>query len=152
MRRLRLIATLPLIAAATLAHADVYRTVDAEGHVEYSDRWVPGAELVKTDHGHVTAPSTSQPSEDQKRAVESANERIATQQAQQTVQQDVSAKRTQQCTEAKERYEKAITARRIYRTGKEGEREYLTEEEADQQRLQARLAVQEACGTSPVSK
>jgi hypothetical protein len=42
-----------------------------------------------------------------------------------------------------------VQARRIYKTGQDGEREYLTDAEADEQRLNLRLAMDNACGTSP---
>jgi hypothetical protein len=40
-----------LAGAASSAHAnDVYRYVDAQGGVHYTDTWVPGATLIKVDH------------------------------------------------------------------------------------------------------
>jgi len=56
------------------------------------------------------------------------------------------AARTEQCKQAKERYEKLIISRRVYREGKNGEREYLSEDQAEQQRLQARMDMQQVCG------
>jgi len=137
MRRLRWIAPIALIAAAMAAQADVYRTVDAEGHVEYSDRWVPGAELVRTDHpGRESSSTTS--SDAQKRSTAE-------------VKKDKDAARSEQCKQAKSRYQRAIESRRLYREGANGERQYLTDEEADQERLQARIEVQDACGTAPAN-
>jgi hypothetical protein len=149
MRRLRWIGPIALIAAATAAQADVYRTVDAEGHVEYTDRWVPGAELVKTDHPSGRE-SSSRASNEEPRRTAADNERIAEQlnreAAAREVKKDEDAARAKQCKDAKEHYEKAVVSRRIYREGPNGERQYLTEDEAEQERLQARLDVQQACG------
>ena len=40
-----------LTGAATAAHAvDVYRYVDAQGGIHYTDTWVPGSTLIKVDH------------------------------------------------------------------------------------------------------
>ena len=153
MRRLRWIAPIALIAAATAAQADVYRTVDAQGHVEYSDRWVPGAELVKTDH-HAADSSRSSASESQKRLT-ADNDRISAQlnreAAEREVKKDKDAARSEQCKQAKSRYQRAIESRRLYRDGANGERQYHTDDEADQERLQARLEVQEACGAAPAN-
>jgi hypothetical protein len=153
MRRLRWIAPIALIAAATAAQADVYRTVDAQGHVEYSDRWVPGAELVKTDH-HAADASRGSTSESQKRLT-ADNDRVSAQlnreAAAREVKKDKDAARSEQCKQAKSRYQRAIESRRLYRDGANGERQYLTDDEADQERLQARLEVQEACGAAPAN-
>jgi hypothetical protein len=141
-----------VFAAATTAHADVYRFVDAQGRIQYTDRWVPGSELIKSgDHSrpNAEAAAAQRAAEQTKLAVSS--DRIAAQQSQQNaadaVRKDVAASRNEQCKQAKERYEKSIQARRIYKVGKDGEREYLTDQQADEQRLQARVDMQNACGT-----
>jgi len=153
MRRLRWIAPIALIAAAMAAQADVYRTVDAEGHVEYSDRWVPGAELVRTDHPGRESSSTT--SSDAQKRTTADNERISAQLSREAaareVKKDKDAARSEQCKQAKSRYQRAIESRRLYREGANGERQYLTDEEADQERLQARIEVQDACGTAPAN-
>ena len=42
---------LVLTGAAAISHAsDVYRYVDAQGGVHYTDTWVPGSTLIKVDH------------------------------------------------------------------------------------------------------
>jgi Domain of unknown function (DUF4124) len=153
MRRVLAISALVLAAAATTAHADVYRFIDAQGRVQYSDRWVPGSELIKTSDRNRTVSSEAAAAQ---RAAEQtkltvSNDRIAAQQAQQNaaqaMRQDVAATRNEQCKQAKDRYEKSIQARRLYKVGKDGEREYLTDSEADEMRLQARVDMQNLCGT-----
>jgi hypothetical protein len=64
--------------------------------------------------------------------------------------------RDQQCKDAKDRYEKAIAARRIYKGPAPGDkatkdaapddRQYLSEEEADAYRVKARQDVSDLCG------
>ena len=150
--RLILVAA-ALALTATAAHADVYRFVDGQGRVQYSDKWVPGSELIKTsERTRANAPAAAaqtRATEQSKLAV--SNDRIAAQQAQENaaaaVQKDLTATRTEQCKTAKERYEKSIQARRLFKTGKDGERQYLTDAEADEQRLQARMEMQNLCGT-----
>jgi hypothetical protein len=149
-----ILAAAVLALTATAAHADVYRFVDGQGRVQYSDKWVPGSELIKTsERTRTNAPAAAaqaRAAEQNKLAV--SNDRLAAQQAQENaaaaVKQDLSATRNEQCKTAKERYEKSIQARRLFKTGKDGERQYLTDQEADEQRLQARMEMQNFCGTA----
>ena len=89
-RILAIAATLFGLTAA--AQADVWRFVDAQGHVQYSDRWVPGSVLVKTEHGTTdpattnngeTPPSSNETSDQQK--LNASNAAIAEQQEQNAV-------------------------------------------------------------------
>jgi len=149
------IMSLPLVALA-----DVYRSVDAQGHVQYSDTPTPGAELVHIQGlpGSSPAPSTapaakpasSAPAPVQTVAKSDAQvqQRLEEQAAQRAVQQDVAQTRADQCKKATDDYNQSIQARRIYKPGAEGEREYLTDAEADQVRMNLRLAMQNACGGS----
>jgi len=154
---MRLIITLTALTltAASAAQADVYRYVDGQGRVQYSDKWVPGSELIKTTD---RTRASSQAAAAQARAAEQnklavSDDRIASQQAQANaaaaVQKDLAATRNEQCKAAKERYEKSIQARRLFKPGKDGERQYLTDQEADEQRLQARMEMQNLCGSAP---
>lgn len=153
MRRI-FAATVLVLAATTVAHADVYRYVDAQGRIQYTDRWVPGSELIKTSHGtreaQQAAAAQARTATQNKLAV--SNDRIAAQQAQenasQAVRQDVAAARSEQCKTAKEKYEKSIQARRLFKTGTNGERQYLTDAEADEARLAARQEMTSACGAA----
>jgi hypothetical protein len=148
MRAVSLIAALGLATVTMAARADVYRVVDAQGQVQYTDRWVPGAELIKSDRSR-TAPSMLSVSNDSPKQLAPGVARVAAQQSDQNsaqaVAQDVAAKRAEQCKAAKERYDKDIEARRIYKTGKDGEKEYLTDEQIDQERMQARQEIQQVC-------
>ena len=154
MRRVPLLSMVGLMLAlsAGSGRADVWKWVDADGHAQYSDRWVPGAQLIKSEHGHAT--SSGGFDDDSRKLAERSAEisaQLDQQAAARAVEKDRTAARNEQCKQAKDHYEKTIQARRIYRTGKDGEREYLSDEEADQQRLQARLDMQQACGASASS-
>jgi hypothetical protein len=152
MRGTTTLGALLLIGASFAAQADVYRWVDAQGEVHYSDRWVPGSVLIKVEGSRATpqAAAAARTADQNRLAV--TNDRIGVEQAQtaetRAVQRDVDQARTGQCKEAKERYEKSIQARRIFRTGKDGEREYLNDAEATEWRLKARSEMQEACSPS----
>jgi hypothetical protein len=155
MLRTLAISTLILVGAASIAHAaDVYRWVDDHGSVHYSDKWVPGSQLIKATKPHPAAPEAeaSQRVADQQKLTKES-ERISTQLTEENnakaVKQDVTKMRDQQCKDAKDRYEKSIEARRIYKTTKDGEREYISDADTDAYRLKARTDVQEFCGSAP---
>lgn len=155
-----LIMSLTIAAAATAARADVYRSVDAQGHVQYSDTPTPGAELVHVQRGGDTGTSSlnsapannaapgarNQPPAPASSTI-SAQADIDKQNAQKAVQQDVEQTRADQCKKATDDYQASLAARRIYRTGPNGERDYLTDDEAEQQRVSLRQAMQSACGS-----
>lgn len=134
------------------ANGDVYRYTDDRGQIHFTDRWRPGAELVKSGTGTAsrTAAASNTPavSGNQSNTNQSnANQRLAAEAAARAMNQDVASKRAEQCKSAKERYDKAITARRMYKTDDKGNRVFISDAEADQTRLQARQAMEEACGT-----
>jgi hypothetical protein len=152
MRRLPLIFAVALAAVTTAARADVYKVVDAQGHVEYTDRWEPGAERIKSDHLHGTDPP---PDTDDQKKLAAANDHVAAEQAQQAaakaVSQDEATAHAAQCKSATEAYQKLIEARRVFSTSKDGERQYLSDDDADKQRVQARLNMEMLCGKTSAS-
>jgi hypothetical protein len=155
---LRFLAVTSLILAGScgIARADVYRWVDDHGEAHYSDRWVPGSELIKSSKPHPPGPDSgtgSRATEQSKIAASSqrASAQLQQQTSAQAVKQDVAKAREVQCKEAKVRYEQAIQARRIYKpsNAKDGEREYMSDADADAYRLQVRNDVQDSCGSAP---
>lgn len=153
-------ATLIMSLAITAAQADVYRSVDAQGQVHYSDTPTPGAELVHIQRGGGGLASSGSSTASTKSSTNTATapppvarintpvqDPLAKQAAEKAVQQDVEQTRADQCAKAKSDYEAAIAARRIYRTGAGGEREYLSDDEAEQQRINLHQAMQTACGS-----
>ena len=107
--------------------------------------------LVKVTSGVPSAEDLQRVAREQEQ-LSASNDRIAADQAQQSaqnaVQQDLARIREQQCKNAKQRYQIAIESRRLYRLGPNGEREYLTDDEADAERVQARVDMEQACGSS----
>ena len=156
MLRTIAISSLLFAGGVSVAHADVFRWVDEHGGVHYSDQWVPGSEVIKSTRPHPA--NTSTPAPHPQRIV---NDHPAVSQSTQTtenaVKQDMAKIREQQCKDAKERYDKAIVARRIYKpsegdkskdTDRPDDRQYLSEDEADAYRVKARQDMQELCGNS----
>ena len=152
----------PLVLTAFLAagfcgaaHADVYRWVDDHGEAHYTDRWVPGAELIKSSRprpSESSAPAAdAQTKNSSVTAGASADQKRQQKAAEDAVKQDVAKTKESQCKEAKDRYQKAIEARRIFKPARPGDtdRQFMSDSEVDAYRLQARNDVTLACGSPP---
>ena len=147
------IAALTVAAAFTVAQADVYKWIDAQGVAHYSDEWVPGSEIIKTGKNHPVGYDNTARTVDQK-TLTAGNQRAAEQlkdeQNARATQQDVAARRASLCKSAKDAYMRAITARVVYKEDKDsGQRTYMSEADADAYRANVRKAVQENCGSVP---
>ena len=141
-----------LAAAAAAAHAaDVYRYVDTQGGIHYTDTWVPGSTLIKVDHRPTSGGAPPPTARTMQTQVKASGDRVSADLAKQADERamhaDVTQAREEQCKQAKESYDKAVRARRVIKTDKDGQREYLNEADADAYRLQLRSDVQSACGT-----
>jgi hypothetical protein len=150
------ISTLLCAGAVSAAHADVFRWVDDHGSVHYSDQWVPGSEVIKSSQkppGSSAGASSRSTGTSRNAAAPPSQDN-----ASKSVKEDLAKVREQQCKDAKDRYDKAIQARRIYKAPAEGakpvkdtdrpdDRQYLSEEEADAYRVKARQEVMDLCGT-----
>ena len=152
---MRPVAAIALIAFAlaplSSALADVYRSVDAQGHVLYSDTPTPGAQLVRTtgiQHVPYIASAQSPPAATKSapgKDDDASHDPKAQRAAAEAVQNDVAQTRSDQCKKAQDAYEHSVQARRIYNVGADGERSYLSDEEADQQRINYKLQMDELC-------
>jgi hypothetical protein len=146
-------AVLGLMAISLGASADVYKWVDPQGRVHYSDRPdVDNAERVavasRRSNPEVIAQRTEAEHEQRSQADAQASQQRREQATTQAVQKDVAKTRETQCKDAKEQYRVAIESQKLYRVGKNGEREYLTSAEIDEARMNARRAMDEICGPS----
>jgi len=145
---MRRAAAIVYLMSLTAGAGDVYRSVDPQGHVQYSDTPTPGAQLVHTQTARGTPAPPPAPA-----ATKSADAgagtasptSAATADAQHAVQSDLEQVRAEQCRKAQDSYQQSIQARRVYKAGADGEREYLSDDEADQVRLNARLEMEAAC-------
>ena len=154
-RVLWLAATLTLVALPALA--DVYKWLDVQGNIHYSDRPPPAdAKLLSVEaaRGIVSQrpppPPAAPPPSVAPGAVplppptpEQANR------LKKVVDADVAGARAEQCKGAQERYQKYVGSRRIFREGSNKERVYLTDAEADQERVNARREIEDLCGEAP---
>ena len=166
---MRVVATIAVLVPLTLsaALADVYRSVDAQGHVQYSDTPSPGAQLVRftglhetmtvssgtANSGNAGSPPLPTKSGNPTPRGGQTQALTAEQVAARSVQNDVAQTRAEQCKQAQDAYNQSVQARRIYRPGADGSREYLSDDEADKVRLNNRLEMEAACkdSTSPAA-
>ena len=153
----------PVVAIAIFAAfpfsaalADVYRSVDAQGHVLYSDTPTPGAQLVQVTNSqtrfvsagltpsNTSRPATPPPPKPDPSADASASTRES---AAKAVHSEVAQTRAEQCKKAQDYYNQVIAARRIYSgdANASGDRQYLTDEEADKARVDAKLQMDDLC-------
>lgn len=146
---------LALLLTPLAAQADVYRWVDSNGQEHYSDQPVEGAELIRTTAPRPPSASRSAPVPTpaaSPAASAPAGSVVASRDTERAVAKDLAAQRAKDCTEAKERYDKSLRARRIFRTLENGEREYLSDADADKVRVDNRTAMDTACGKATASR
>jgi Domain of unknown function (DUF4124) len=148
-RGIALVALVLLLRPACPLWAnDVYKSVDAEGHVVYSDR-----ADTSTAQKSVVHVDRSDPTEVARIAKE--QEILKAEQIQRNRQKSVDdAKKAQQehvaqlqCDNARNHYYALKDARRVFDRDAEGNRVYFTDQEADAKREEARQAMTAACGT-----
>ena len=119
-----------------------------------SDRPSPGATEVHTAPARQSnnyeaprpdSPPASAAPQGGPAAPSAADARLSLDASRQALQKDVATTRAEQCKQSKDKYDKSIEARRVYRMNKAGEREYLSDAEVEQARLNARLEMERAC-------
>ena len=143
---------LVLASLSMTASADVFRWVDAQGRVHYSDRpevenavRVVGVSTHASDSAAIAA--RMQAESDQRAKLLPRKTSNALTKARLRPCRTMSRKtREEQCKEAKERYRVAIESQKLYRVGKDGERQYLTSQEIDEARLNSRKDMDTVCG------
>lgn len=134
--------------AGSVWSGEVYKSVDAQGHVVYSDHPETGTEQkseVKTEGSNPTEAARIA----KEQAILKAEE---TQRNKQKAVED--AKKAQadhtaqvQCDSARNRYYALKDARRLYDRDADGNRVYLSDQNGDARREEARQAMTAACGT-----
>lgn len=138
------IVTLAILAAGSLHAAEVYRYVDEEGNVAYSDRPVGrNAEAITiTTNAPVLPPRAAAPA--QPSGAATADETVERVRREPTPEERA-ADRAANCAIARERNERYAISRRLFRELPDGEREYLNDAEIDEARARAAADVQEWC-------
>lgn len=143
-----LAALLALAYPACPPRADeVYKSIDAQGHVVYSDQPDPSAQKSEVRVDRPDPKEVARIAKDQE--IQKAEE------IQRNRQKSIDdAKKAQadhsnqvQCENARNHYYLLKDSRRIYQRDADGNRVYYSDQEADGKREEARLAMTAACGT-----
>ena len=147
---IRSLLLLSLLVATQVSAATVYRTVDKDGNVQYSDRPAGGDTQELNIRTRRPAPSSAQaqvaaatPSATgtaQEAAPEGPTEEQLAEEAARKAE-----RRAENCKIARERLERYAISHRLYRPLPNGEREYLSDAEIDEARAKAESDVKEWC-------
>jgi len=148
---------LGLTASGSLSAQTVYKSVDEEGHVAFTDRPplqqtdgeqpldVMEMRIQLTDPELIAANRESAQADARANGVAASirDEHDAEDAAEQAAKDK---KRAENCDFAKARLTKYSQVRRLYREGSEGERVYLSDDEIDTERANAARAIDKWCG------
>ena len=147
-----LLAGMAIAGPGAVSASDIYKWTDAEGNVHFGDRPSGAATEERlaissnpTDPDRVSA--IVQARNDARTARNEAEAEAA--QAEPTAEElrAAEAERKQKCSTYKERLQKFVTSRRLYREDENGERVYLDEEETLAARARVQEQVLEYCGS-----
>jgi valyl-tRNA synthetase len=136
-----LIPVLPAIAD------EVYKSVDAQGHVVYSDRaTTPTARksTVKVTQGDPAEAARAARQTHIFQAEENQRKQQQTTESHEKAQQDHD--KQARCNNARNHYFSIKDASRLYKLDAQGNRQFYTDEEGDARKEQARQAMLAACG------
>jgi Domain of unknown function (DUF4124) len=126
--------------------AEVYKTVDAQGHVTYSDRPDPAAQKLEVRVEPRDLSNAERIAHDQKieQAQQSDRDRAKAAMDKEKARED--REHELHCQRARQYYYSIKDVRRMYRLDDGGNRIYYSDAEADAQRVQAQQEVQVECG------
>lgn len=132
------------LSAVPAWSAEVYRSVDAQGNVVYSDRPEgTDAESLFIATRQPTPPPPATPAAAPEPTGEAEDE--PRRERREPTAEEREADRSRNCAIARERVESYSMARRLYREAPDGGREYLSDQEITEARAQATADVQEWC-------
>lgn len=142
-----LLSAAMLAGTLSLAHADVFRWVDKNGVVHYSDQWVPGAKMVMTTAETLHGGSDSAAMQGIATESKAANQQIQKASDERAVQAKEAELQAKRCKKAKALYHGLIYARRVFTTDKHGHRHYFSDAQANAARAKALAAMNRLCAT-----
>lgn len=136
-----------LVVTQLGAAAEVYKSVDANGHVVYSDHPDPAAQRVEVRIDEPQAADIARIAKEQKilKVEDGERKRLAAIEERKKAQQEHDQQL--RCEKARTRYYTLKDARRVYGRDGEGNRVYYSDKEADGQRAAAQQAMQTECGS-----
>ena len=135
------------------ADTEVYKWVDPQGRIHYSDRPPPSEgrllsmESTPSARQHAASERSAPPSSGappRSNAPSPATD--ANPRTRETVDNDVASAHAEQCKAAQDRYTMYVNSRHLYREGPNKERIYLTDAELETERVNAKREADERCG------
>lgn len=145
----RLIWSILLVLPLGALAAEVYRSVDENGLVVYSDRPSSDAERVEVNTSHpaatTPAPRSSQPAAENAATTTDTTSPLGAQIPRESTPEEIAADRERNCNYARQMATTYSTAHRLYRNGPTGERVYLSDAELQQARDKAQSDVATWC-------
>ena len=137
--------------AAASAADDIYRTVDAQGNVTYSDHAVSASSRKMTiDVIPADPENAARLAKEQAllNASDADREKTAKQDAaQEAQQQTLTAAQKHKCDAARTRYAIFAAGGRIWKADENGQRVYYTDQEIAAERVTTKAAMDNACGS-----
>lgn len=131
------------------ASADIYRSVDENGLVVYSDLPTGSAEriAVRTAAGRTAAAQASPAAEGSEESSEEAGDDspIFAEVPREPTPEEIAEDRARNCEYSRQMLETYSTSHRLYRQGADGERQYLSDDEIDAARAKAESNVAAWC-------
>ncbi|MFL6548519.1 MAG: DUF4124 domain-containing protein [Povalibacter sp.] len=148
-RSLKLIIA-TLVLGTGVAHADVYKFVDAHGNVLYTDKpaTLPAQRLSVQSHKTdvVEAQARQQAEMSRMQAANQTTTQNAQQQADKKAAGELTEKdKAERCVKARERYDSYMNSQRLYESQANGERRYLSDAELTTARTSAKASMDELC-------
>lgn len=148
-KTLILFTTASLTFSAAAVAGEIYKWTDENGNVHYEDRpTVDDVERVAVTSSN-TNNSSVRASIDARRARQAAREDADAKRDEEEERAAeiarIAEEREQKCQESRQRMERYLQARRLYREDESGEREYLDDSQVMEARSQAQEDIQAYC-------
>ncbi len=135
-------------ASVSLPAQQVYRSVDANGHIVYSDRGATKSAPSTTLHVNEPDPAEVARLAHEQELLDADAAARARQQALDDKNKAAQQRKKQQtCDKARKEYYQMRDSARLYQRDADGNRVYYSDEQAETLREQARHAMTEACGS-----
>jgi hypothetical protein len=128
---------------------EIYKSVDADGHVVYSDRGATKTAPKTSIHVEPADAANAARLAKEQQLLDAEDQERKTQQVRDDkgkAQQEAKARQRQQrCQSAKDHYYAMKDANRLYTRDADGNRVYYSDEESDKKRDEAKRAMESAC-------
>lgn len=137
-----------LMLAGSTGAGEVFKEVDAQGNVIYSDRPnAASAEKLDIEYSSTDPQALAAQREALEKARDERQEAEVEATANEANQRDLAAQRKANCEKARAYQQRVETARRLYDVDDDGNRSYYSAEQQDAALAKARDQIQEWCDT-----